>query len=225
MSAKKKAKRKTPAKRDAPTRLRELIELAMELERRTMNLYCRFEALFPKPAAVQSFWLEMAEHESRHVGALALVVGLLDQTPERTLASVPTITRDHVRKLRRLLTDAEAEAEVGVTLTRAFEIALAIEGSEIEDLVLDLMTALKGERQRERGIQLLIHDLGDLSYMIEKYGGSRALLHEADAVVEQQLSRLRGKKPPPDEGPNVVRAVRHEPAKLATPRRRKSAGC
>ena len=68
--------------------------------------------------------------------------------------------------LRNVLTKAEAEAARGLTLRRAFEIALSIEGSEIEDLVLDLLAALKGETERERAMQLLIHDLADLSYML-----------------------------------------------------------
>ncbi len=164
----------------------------MDLERRTMQLYCRFESLFPKPDEVRRFWFEMAQHESRHFGALALVAGLLESAPERTLSAAPALTREHVVRFRELLTAAEAESERGLTLTRAFELALAIEGSEIEDLVLDLLAGLKGETERERAVQLLIHDLGDLSYMIEKYGGSKALLAQADERIEQQLFRLRG---------------------------------
>ena len=41
-------------------------------------------------------------------------------------------------------------------------------------------------------MQLLIHDLGDLSYMIEKYARSPSLLARADAMVERQIERLRG---------------------------------
>lgn len=175
-----------------PELLRKLIEVAMDLERRTMQLYCRFETLFPKPDEVRRFWFEMAQHESRHFGALALVAGLLESAPQRTLPAAPTLTRAHVLRFREVLSNAEAEAAHGVTLPRAFEIALAIEGSEIEDLVLDLLAALKGEHERERAVQLLIHDLGDLSYMIEKYGGSTALLAKADERIEQQLFRLRG---------------------------------
>ena len=134
----------------------------------------------------------MAQHESRHFGALALVAGLLESAPERTLPAAPALTREHVVRFRDLLSAAEAEAARGLTLPRAFEIALAIEGSEIEDLVLDLLAGLKGETERERAVQLLIHDLGDLSYMIEKYGGSKALLAHADERIEQQLFRLRG---------------------------------
>lgn len=175
-----------------PALLRKLIEVAMDLERRTMQLYCRFETLFPKPEEVRRFWFEMAQHESRHFGALALVAGLLESAPQRTLPAAPSLTRDHVIRFRDLLSTAEAEAGRGVTLTRAFELALAIEGSEIEDLVLDLLAGLKGETERERAVQLLIHDLGDLSYMIEKYADSKALLAQADERIEQQLVRLRG---------------------------------
>ncbi len=175
-----------------PELLRRLIEAAMQLERRTMQLYCRFEALFPEPEEVRNFWFDMAQHESRHFGALALVAGLLESQPLRTISAAPLLTRAHVESFRDLLTRAENEAVDGMTLARAFELTLEIESSEIEDLVLDLLRALKGETERERAVQSLIHDLGDLSYMIEKYGGDRMLLKRADRVIEQQLGRFRG---------------------------------
>ena len=174
-----------------PALLRRLIDVAMELERRTMALYCRFESLFPEPEEVRAFWFDMAQHESRHFGALALVAGLLDSTPKRSLPAAPALTRAHVLRFQKLLADAEAETRRGLTLSRAFELTLSIEGSELEDLVLDLLSAVRGERERERAVQLLIHDLGDLSYMIEKYGDSGALLSEADRCIEQHLARLR----------------------------------
>src|SRR5262245_27571769 len=158
-----------PLKQRPPELLRKLIEVAMDLERRTMQLYCKFESMFPEPAEVRAFWFDMAQHESRHYGALALVRGLLESTPERNLPAAPRLTREHVVHLRDLLTAAEAETQKRVTLRRAFEIARAIESSEIEDLVLDVLTFLKGEAERERAVRLLIHDLGDLIYMIEKY--------------------------------------------------------
>jgi len=194
-----------------PELLRKLIEVAMDLERRTMQLYCRFETLFPKPDEVRAFWFDMAQHESRHFGALALVSGLLDSAPQRNLPAAPSLTREHVVRFRELLEQAEAEAQQGLSLTRAFELALEIEGSEIEDLVLDLLTALKGESERERAVQTLIHDLGDLSYMIEKYGKSRALLAQADRRIEQQLSRLRGARSKP-QGPKI--SPHKRPARL-----------
>jgi hypothetical protein len=190
-----------PIKERPPELLRKLIEAAMSLERRTMELYCRFETLFPKPDELRMFWFDMAQHESRHFGALALVAGLLESAPQRTLRAAPTLTREHVLHLREILTGAEAEAKVGLPLTRAFELALEIESSEIEDLVLDLLSAIKGATERERAVQSMIHDLGDLSYMIEKYGGNKMLLARADRVIEQQLKRLRGSPlQPPKSG-------------------------
>jgi hypothetical protein len=172
----------------------------MELERRTMQLYCQYESRFAKPDEVRAFWFDMAEHESRHYGALAMVAGLLECAPQRTLAAAPALTRAHVEHLRDLLDRAEAEAREGLTLTRALETALEIESSEIEDLVLDLLSALKGERERERAVQILIHDLGDLSYMIEKFSDSPALLARVDKLIEQQVDRLRKPVPGPLTG-------------------------
>jgi hypothetical protein len=178
-----------------PELFRKLIAVAMEFERRTMQLYCQYESLFPKPDEIRAFWFDMAEHESRHYGALAMVAGLLECAPERTLPAAPALTRAHVEHLRALLDRAEAEARQGLTLSRAFETALAIESSEIEDLVLDLLSALKGEGERERAVKILIHDLGDLSYMIEKYSPNRALLARGDKLIEQQVHRLRNPRP------------------------------
>jgi hypothetical protein len=179
----------------------------MDLERRTMQLYCKFESLFPNPPEVRAFWFDMAQHESRHYGALALVAGLLESTPERDLPAAPRLTREHVVHLRNLLSDAELETHKRITLTRALEIALAIESSEIEDLVLDVLTFLKGEAERERAVRLLIHDLGDLSYMIEKYAKSKRLLAEADRCVEQQWTRLRGDRPAKERARRTRRLV------------------
>jgi rubrerythrin len=190
-SARKRAGAAPPIGSRPPELFRKLIAVAMELERRTMQLYCRYENLFSAPDEVRAFWFDMAEHESRHYGALAMVAGLLESAPQRTLPAAPALTRAHVEHLRTLLDRAEAEARQGIALSRAFETALAIESSEIEDLVLDLLSALKGERERERAVQILIHDLGDLSYMIEKFGSSRSLLAKVDDLIEQRLNRLR----------------------------------
>lgn len=180
-----------PAQPPQAEELRRLIATAMELEHRTMKLYCRFESAFPTPAEVRRFWFEMAQHESRHFGGLALVASLLEEQPDRPFPALPSMMHQHVDQLSELLARLEQEARRGVTLARAFEIALDIEGSEIEDLVLDLLTALKGEAERERAAQLLIHDLGDLSYMIEKYTKNKALLARADQLIEHQVGRLR----------------------------------
>jgi hypothetical protein len=180
-----------PVRKGSTAALRRLIDAAMELERRTMHLYCIFESQFSEPEELRAFWFDMAQHESRHFGALALVAGLLESASKRSLRAATSLTPARVEHLRRLLARLHVEAERGVTIERAFEIALEIESSEIEDVVLDLLQTLKGEAERERAVKLLIHDLGDLSYMIEKHTSNHALLARADELLEQRVGRLR----------------------------------
>ncbi len=186
-----------PTHRRGASDLRRLVVAAMALERRTMQLYCVFETQFSGIKELRAFWFDMAQHESRHFGALALVASLLDSASPRHLAAAHGLTPSRVEHLRRLLSRRLAEARRGISVERAFAIALEVEGCEVDDVVLDLLEALKGEAERERAVQLLIHDLGDLSYMIEKHTADHALLARADALLERQVGRLRGGPPRP----------------------------
>ncbi|MBI4514527.1 MAG: hypothetical protein HY699_01765 [Deltaproteobacteria bacterium] len=174
-----------------------LIAAAMDLERRTMELYCQFENRFRRPEELRRFWFEMAQHEAQHFGALALLAALLDAAPRRALPPEAALTPARIEHLRALLDSCRREAAEGVSLERAFEMCLDIEASEIEDVVLDLLHSLKGAAARTRALQLLIHDLGDLGYMIEKYTTSQSLLARADALLETQVGRLRLRPPRP----------------------------
>ena len=173
--------------------LRRLVEAAMELERLAMLLYCKFESQFGRVEELRAFWFDMAQHESRHFGALALVAGLLDRSWKRNFRAVTLLTPARVQHLRRLMRRFHAEADEGVSIARAFAMAVQLEGSEIEDVVLDLLQALRGESEHERAIKALMHDLGDLSYMIEKHTTDPELLARADGLLERQVGRLRAR--------------------------------
>src|SRR5574340_750085 len=95
--------------------LRRLIAAAMELERRAMHLYCKFEHHFGRSEQLRAFWFDMAQHESRHFGALALVAGLLDRSWKPSLHAVTLLTPARVQHLRRLLRRFHAEADKTVT--------------------------------------------------------------------------------------------------------------
>lgn len=176
-------------------RLRRTIDAAQDFERRTMRIYCRFLRRFSKPDEVRAFWLDMAQRESHHLGALALIAGLLDESPQRDLRGPTPPSGTRVENIRALLDRVEAKADEALTLRRALELALEIECSEIEDLLLDLLNAFRGELERERAVRLLIHDLGDLSYMIEKYTKNQSLLARADHLIEHEVRRLRRRTP------------------------------
>ena len=171
--------------------VREVLDTAIELEKKTMALYVSFVKAFPRPDEVRNFWFGMARHEAGHCGALALVESIVQIDPERGEQSKVWLADATVSRLRALLTAYLHEARSGtITLERAFEMAIDIESSELEDVVVDMLSLVRSPRWRDRAIQLLIHDLGDLSYMVERYSKNEALLARADALIERHVGGL-----------------------------------
>jgi rubrerythrin len=171
--------------------IREVLDTATELEKRTMALYVAFVKAFPRPDEVRNFWFTMARHEAGHCGALALVESIIESDPRAAAKTRVWFDPRTVTRLRSLLTAYLREAREGVTLERAFEMAIDLEASELEDVVVDMMKVVKNPEWRSRGIQLLIHELGDLSYMIERHTPNEALLARADALVERRVALQR----------------------------------
>jgi len=170
--------------------IREILDTAIELEKKTMALYVTFVKTFARPAEVRNFWFTMARHEAGHCGALALVESIVESDPHAAAKTRVWFDPATVTRLRSLLAAYQREARAGVSLERAFEMAIDLEASELEDLVVDMMKVVKSPEWRERAIQLLIHDLGDLSYMIERHTPNEALLARADALVERHVGGL-----------------------------------
>ncbi len=171
--------------------IREVLDVAIELERKTMALYTILVRTFKNTDDLRGFWFSMARHEAGHCGALALVESLLESDP--TLAGDRKVWFDDttVARLRALLTAYAKEARRGVDVERALTMALDIESSELEDVVVDLLQVVKDRRWRDQAVQMLIHDLGDLSFMIEKYTTDEKLLARADELVEHRVAGLR----------------------------------
>jgi rubrerythrin len=172
------------------TTIREILDIAIELEKKTMALYVLFVKAFPRPSEVRNFWFTMARHEAGHCGALALVESIVESDPRAAAKTRVWFDPRTVTRLRSLLAAYLREARAGVSLERAFEMAIDLEASELEDLVVDMMKVVKSPEWRQRAIQLLIHDLGDLSYMIERHTPNEALLARADALVERHVGGL-----------------------------------
>jgi hypothetical protein len=173
------------------TTIRDVLDTAIELEKKTMALYVAFVKAFPRPEEVRNFWFGMARHEAAHCGALALVEGILESDPRAAAKTRIWFDPTTATRLRSLLTAYLREARSGVTLERAFEMAIDLEASELEDVVVEMMKVVKSPEWRQRAIQLLIHDLGDLSYMIERHTPNESLLARADALVERRVGGLR----------------------------------
>ena len=167
----------------------DLIREASRLESLAMGLYTRLAATFREEPELHRFWMSMARHEAGHVGALALVAALLEQAGESLRFVVEdTVVREAGAVIERL----HAESASPVSVDRAFEIAVELESLELEDLVLDLVHILSDPAARNQAEQMLLHDLSDLSLMIEKHCTGEELLAKADGLVESRVGQREG---------------------------------
>lgn len=161
-----------------------VIEEASRLESLAMSIYTRLASTFREDADLHRFWMSMARHEAGHVGALALIRVLLEESAGDLRFEVD----DRVASDAAVSIEALHRESLGaLSLERAFAIALELESLELEDLVLDLIHALSDSTARAQAEQMLLHDLSDLSLMIEKYCPGDELLARADALIESRM--------------------------------------
>src|SRR6266436_4976618 len=121
------------------TTIHEILRIAMDLEKRTMALYTAFVSQHAREPELQKFWLTMARHEAGHFGALALVESMIENDPKLEAGHKVWFDEVTVVRLRSLLLAYLREAQSPVSKERALEMAIDLESSELEDLVVDLM--------------------------------------------------------------------------------------
>ena len=177
-------------RRPQRTTMREILRTAVDLEKKTMGLYTQFARAFQNEEELRKFWFSMARHEAGHVGALALVESVLENEPALAEDSKLWFDPSTVVRLRSLLSAYTKEARQGLSVERSFEMAIDVEGSELEDVVMELLRMVREKMLRDQAVQLLIHDLSDLSYMVEKFTHNEALLARADELVERRVDTL-----------------------------------
>jgi len=170
--------------------IKDILRTAVDMEKKTMALYTRFARLFQEREDLRTFWFTMARHEAGHLGALALVESVLESDPALAENSKVWFDPSTVVRLRALLNAYIREAVKGLAVERAFEMAIDVEGSELEDVVVELLQVVKEKTLRDQAVKLLIHDLSDLSYMVEKFTKNETLLARADELVERRVGTL-----------------------------------
>lgn len=181
------------------TTIHEILRIAMDLERRTMALYTAFVSQHAREPELRKFWLTMARHEAGHFGALALVESMIENDPKLEVGRKVWFDDVTIVRLRSLLSAYQREARKPVSIERSLEMAIDLESSELEDLVVDLMQVVKDTVWREQATQFLIHDLGDLSYMVEKFTRDPELLRRADDLLDRRVEALHTRRERKDE--------------------------
>ncbi len=170
---------------------REVIETTIALEKCSMALYARFAKIFTGQSRLHEFWFDMARDEARHVGALCLVATVLELEGVIDGPTPVPVQEAEMTRLREMIDHYMAEPDSAFAIERALAIAVEVEESELEDLVGDLLQALQERGEYERCQRLLVHDLGELSYMIEQHCQDPALLSRCDELVNHHAETLR----------------------------------
>jgi hypothetical protein len=165
---------------------RALVREARRLEALSMSIYVRLGQRFRNDSELHQFWMSMARHEAAHVGALELLESMLDESGLKI--ALPT-SSDHIEAAARLIESVSCRIAPDLSIDDAFAMAIDLEGGELEDLVLDLIHSLTDQAQRDQAAMMLVHDLSDLSLMVEKYTRNDELLARADALVEHHVDR------------------------------------
>ena len=171
------------------TTIVQVLDLALELEKKTMALYAGFISTFSDQDEIRQFWFNMARGEAAHCGALMLVETILRDDPSSGGDASIRFDMSTGIRLRSLLAAYRREQRRGVTAERAFEMAVDLESSELEDVVVDLLQVVRDPGWRDQAVKMLVHDMGDLSYMIEKFTENAELLARADALVEDRHAK------------------------------------
>ena len=170
---------------------RKVLEITINLERQSMALYARFAQIFRSSPELHEFWFGMARDEARHVGALELVSTVLEFEGVLEGPSPIKIHEAEIAQLQAVLQRYSQEPDEKIALERALAIALEVEETELEDLVSDLLKALQKRDEYESCMRMLIHDLGELSYMIEQHCHDPGLLQRCDELVNHHAETLR----------------------------------
>jgi rubrerythrin len=169
---------------------RDVMNVVIGLEKETMRLYVGFSKTFSTDPKLKEFWFRMARDEAGHLGALDLVSTTLEQEGLLDKDSPVSLQNPAIVRLRTQLDKFRSEATTKIPISRALTIALELEETEIEELVADLLKPAQSEREQERYLRLLVHDLGDLSYMIEQHCPDAALLQRCDSLVNRHAAAL-----------------------------------
>ena len=108
------------------------------LEERSAALYLELSVRFFDNAALSWFWVEMAMEEKQHAG-------MLQYCREAGVFASELPDKDQVQKLNSLFRQLEARTnQTGLLPDDAFEIAIELESSEINDIYSGLTAPIQG---------------------------------------------------------------------------------
>ena len=114
-----------------------------ELERRALELYRRFAALYAGTPELAAMWREMSDTEAAHFATLTLAADMVQMEPGG-VAAPPSLAPGSLDAARAVLQSAERKAAEGILPAgEAVQLALVLESSELPR-IMDLLAWVPG---------------------------------------------------------------------------------
>ncbi len=113
------------------------LERFSELERLVSKIYFRFSHLFSDRPELRDFWWKMAKEEEQHSSVLLACKSLIENYTDENLD--PSITRQTADAMREKLLNFLDKGTPSLSVGKAFEIAIEIETSEINEIYIKLL--------------------------------------------------------------------------------------
>jgi hypothetical protein len=145
-------------------------------EERSASLYLELSIRFADNPALRWFWVEMAMEEKQHAG-------MLQHCREAGVFAGELPGDDQVRRLDQVFKKLEARiASPDLTLDDAFDIAIRLESSEINDIYGQLTAPIQGPAHvLRKKVELSVED-----HFEKLYDAARRFGASADAVYKLQ---------------------------------------
>jgi len=182
--------------------IREVLDIAIELEKKTMALYVTFVKAFPRPEEVRNFWFGMARHEAAHCGALSLVESILDLVREdaadlqRTLgARDQAVMSDYLETVRELERRVQKTQSQDLSKLKLPEVPVGIPDSFDQhlNLMFDMATlAWQGNLTRILNYMLAAEVSGRTYNIVGVPDAFHAVSHHAnDPAKKEKLVKIQ----------------------------------
>jgi hypothetical protein len=119
-------------------RPRQIYDGFIRFEEQSAEIYLDLSIRFLGDTDLSWFWVEMAMEEKQHAG-------LLQYCRETGICAVALPTREQILNLRTLFEDLQARvSDPSLDIDRAFEIAMILESSEINQIYTTLTEPIQG---------------------------------------------------------------------------------
>jgi hypothetical protein len=160
----------------------QVYEIFIKFEEHSANLYLDLSTKFHENPALSWFWVEMAMEEKQHAG-------LLQFCRETGTRCEVTPTDEQIQQLGGLFKDLGTRMSVAnLTLDDAFDIAIAMESSEINEIYDHLVANVSGPFYViRRKIELSVRNhIAKLRAAAVQFGASRSTVERLEELEQKE---------------------------------------